>query len=111
MTSWVMYLTIINLIVIIAGAIGGYLAYRAAFSRAKDEITERVTGLLKTENEVLQRRVKTVEGRLRLLINWFAKQGVVIEFDGESLTIRDTKNGITSVHQSETKPRESEKEV
>ena|SRR5579872_1391679 len=97
MTSWVGYLSIIELIIIIAGVIGGALALRSGFVRAKDEITERVTGLLKTENDLLQRRVKVVEGQLRLLIRYFGKQGVQIAFDGDDMTVRDTKTGAVTV--------------
>lgn len=91
-------LNILYPVLLLAGIIGGYFALKSALAKSESEIQERVRKALEAENVVLQRRVKTVEGRLSLLINWFAKQGVVIEFDGDALTIKDTKNGITTVH-------------
>lgn len=92
-------LNILYLVVLLAGIVGGYFGLKTALAKSASAVEERVRKALETENTLLQKRIRTLEGRMRLLIGWFAKQGVLIDFDGDALTIKDTKNGTVIVQQ------------
>lgn len=105
-TNWGNTLTVINLVILISVTIGGYLAFRTGFTRTSQEVQERVIGAQKEENEVLQRRLSRLEAEhnrlnslMLLVVVTFKKRGIIIEFDNDMVTIRDTATNTIQVSQ------------
>lgn len=97
-------ISIITLVALLGGIIGGYLAYRTGLSKTKDVIAAQVINFLKTENEVLQQKVERVEKQYetqvvenKLLHQQFAfvidvmskSYGLIISFSDDILRIQD----------------------
>jgi hypothetical protein len=100
LTGW---LTIFNLIILVAGAGGGIWAFRSALSRAENDVQARVRDALAAENGLLQARVarlekdnKRLENLMQLLIALLKKtHHIEVEIDGDIVTLRSS-NGTHS---------------
>lgn len=67
MTTLTGWLTVLNLVVLICGAIGGILVVRSSHATALQQVEERIRQALHDENELLQSQVKRLEAEVRLM--------------------------------------------
>lgn len=96
MTTLASWLAIANFIIVILGLLGGAIAFRSAMSKAKDDVQERVTGILSEENEALRNRVNRLEaenrrlGRvIQIIVSSLKKQhNIQIDIDEDAVTLR-----------------------
>ncbi len=115
--NWSGILTIVNLLLIVAGAVGAYIVLRSGISRASLEVQERVRTALLDENTLLNNRVNRVEKDnqqlkeddqqlkelLSTMISALKQQhGLIVTIDGDLVTIKDTQRAISSTHISRT---------
>jgi hypothetical protein len=92
-------LVVANFIFLLLTIVGGYLVLRSTVARAEAAVQVRVRDALTVENELLQSRVKRIEGEnrqqkalMRLLVVTMKKQlGLDIELDEDTVIIRDGK--------------------
>ncbi len=106
MTTLAGWLTIINLIVLIGGAIGGIWAFRSALSKAESGVQTRVREALSAENELLRGRVQRLEaenkqqGRiLQLIITSLKKlHHIEIDIDENVITLRSPNGNVSRVN-------------
>jgi len=92
-------LVIANFVFLLLTIIGGYMVVRSTVAKGEATVQIRVREALSAENDLLQARVKRVEGDFRqfkalmnLLIVTMKKQlGIDIELDDDTVIIRDGK--------------------
>jgi hypothetical protein len=92
-------LVIANFVFLLLSIIGGYMVVRSTIAKGEAMVQIRVREALTAENDLLQARVKRVEGDFRqckalmsLLIVTMKKQlGIDIELDDDTVIIRDGK--------------------
>lgn len=96
MTTLTGWLTIVNLIFLVAGGIGGTFVFRSSLRKAENDVQERVRDALSAENELLQSRVNRLEKEnrrlhrvLQLLASTLKKtHGIELEIDDETIYVR-----------------------
>lgn len=100
-TGW---LTIINLIVLISGSIGGTLVFRSSLRKAENDVQERVREALSAENELLQSRINRVEKEnrrlnklIQLIVTVLKKTlNAELEVDGDIVYLRTPQGTHTA---------------
>lgn len=95
-------LTILNLILCIGLAIGGWAAFRHGFTRTANEVQERVINALESEINALKDRLVELErenARLTQIIatirTALRRRGIFITIDSEMVIIRDRSGKTT----------------
>lgn len=95
-------LSILNLVLVIGLAIGGWVAFRYGVTRTANEVQERVINALESEINALKNRLSELEKENARLTQVIAiirtslrRRGVFITIDGEMVSIRD-KAGKTT---------------
>ena len=95
-------LTILNLILCIGLAIGGWAAFRHGFTRTANEVQERVINALESEINALKDRLEELEKENARLTQVIAtirtalrRRGVFITIDSEMVIIRDRSGRTT----------------
>ncbi len=111
MPSWIEILTLLNVVIVIAIAIGGYIGIRSGMSKAATDIQKQVKEDLETENNLLRERIKRCEEDNKLLkadnrklkrtmgfiISTLKKtHSLELEVNDDVIMVRD-KNGTKSV--------------
>ncbi len=89
MITWTGILTLVNLAIMVGTTLGIVWAFRSSKSRSEREIGERVRLALHEENELLQSRLKRIEGEnkhlndmLQLVIDMLKKtRNITLEID------------------------------
>lgn len=96
MTDLSGWLTIVNLIVLVAGTFGGILAFRAGMANAERAVQDRVISALKEEREVLNRKILEMErdhDRQNSIISTIRyalmQRGLKIVIEGEFVTLSE----------------------
>lgn len=92
-------LVVANFVFLLLTIVGGYMVLRSAVAKAEATVQIRVRDALTIENDLLQSRMKRIEGEyrqhkalMRLLIDTLKKQlGLDIELDNDTVIIRDGK--------------------
>lgn len=106
------FLTLLSLIISI-GLIAGSFSY--AFRNGRQT---QLAKLQKENNDALQQRVTTLEGRaadlekeniiqrhlIELITDALKKRGLIVTVDGEMITIEDRKTGVRSQHHKRIVP-------
>lgn len=96
MTTLTGWLTIVNLIIIVLGTIGGALVFRSSLRKAENDVQERVREALSVENELLQSRVNRLEREnkrlnqlIRLIISTLKKTHAIdLEVNEDIVVVR-----------------------
>ncbi|MGH2480002.1 MAG: hypothetical protein ACRDHW_10145 [Ktedonobacteraceae bacterium] len=95
-------LTILNLVLCIGLAIGGWAAFRHGFTRTANEVQERAINALESEINALKDRLGELEKENVRLTQVIAtiraalrRRGVLITIDGEIVSIRDRSGKTT----------------
>jgi uncharacterized protein (UPF0335 family) len=90
------FLSIVNLVLVIATVGGGILAYRHGFTRTANEVQERVIHALNSELEALTARIESMEKenvRLHQIISTICAalkgRGIAVTIEGDMVNIRD----------------------
>lgn len=97
MNNWVDAVVIINLIMVICGPVGAFIAIRNSMSSAGQIIQDRVQRMMHDENELLTDRLKRCEEgererdqKLDLIVDTLKKKyKIELEIDGNTITLRD----------------------
>jgi hypothetical protein len=89
-------LSIINFILIIAGLVGGYWAFKTGISHTASEIQEHVINAMDQEIAILRDRLedletenKRLEQVLYTLCEALKKRGLVVTIEGSMVTVSD----------------------
>src|SRR5947199_10864540 len=90
------FLSIVNLVLLIATTLGGILAFRHGFTRTANEVQERVIAALNSELAALASRVESMEKenvRLHQIIATICaalkRRGIAVTIQGDMVNIRD----------------------
>ncbi len=90
------FLSLLNLVLIIATTLGGILAYRHGFNRTANEVQERVINTLNLELSTLTARIESMEQeniRLHQTIATICaalkRRGIAVTIQGDMVNIRD----------------------
>src|SRR5947209_10826228 len=90
------FLSILNLVLLIATTLGGILAFRHGFTRTANEVQERVITALNSELETLSARIENMEKeniRLRQIIaticSALKQRGIAVTIEGDMVNISD----------------------
>lgn len=89
-------LSIVSLVITIAGLVGGVFVLKAGLNRTANEVQERVINAMQTEISVLRVRLEDLEQenkRLEQVINTLCvalkKRGLIVTIDGNIVTVSD----------------------
>lgn len=125
-------LSILNLIITIALALGGVMAYRHSFAKTVSEIQDRVINALKTEIDTLKDELNGIKlemgelkehmldlekenSRLRMVItaivNAMKRRKIIIDIDKDIINIKDETSGTVEVERIQEQSTPSMKEV
>src|SRR5436305_3337630 len=90
------FLSILNLVLLIATTLGGILAFRHGFTRTANEVQERVIAALNSELAALASRVESMEKenvRLHQIIATICaalkRRGIAVTIEGDMVNIHD----------------------
>ena len=90
------FLSILNLVLLIATTLGGILAFRHGFTRTANEVQERVIAALNSELAALASRVESMEKenvRLHQIIATICaalkRRGIAVTIQGDMVNIHD----------------------
>ena len=90
------FLSILNLVLLIATALGGIMAYRHGWTRTANEVQERVISALNSELATLTSRIESMEKeniRLHQIIaticSALKSRGIAVTIDGDMVNISD----------------------
>ncbi len=90
------FLSIVNLVLLIATALGGIMAYRHGWTRTANEVQERVIGALNSELAALTSRIESMEKeniRLHQIIATICtalkQRGIAVTIEGDMVNISD----------------------
>ena len=90
------FLSILNLVLLIATTLGGILAFRHGFTRTANEVQERVIAALNSELAALASRVESMEKenvRLHQIIATICaalkQRGIAVTIQGDMVNISD----------------------
>lgn len=99
-------LTIVNLLILIGAPVAVIIAFRSKMAEVKQDVETRVRQALTEENTILTSRTTRLETEVRRLNriivtiqSAFARQGVRIEIEGETVTLTDTRRARSSTVQ------------
>ena len=95
LTSW---LTLINLLFVIAVPITAFIALRFGFTKAAEAAEKRVRAALTEENIILQTKVDRLEFEVTAMREALKEEGIYITIDGERVTIKRTSTPDTTRH-------------
>jgi len=111
MPNWIEVLTFINIILVVAFAIGGYIGIRSGMSKAASDIQKQLREDLEAENTLLRERIKRCEEdnkglkadnkrlnrTMGFIISTLKKtHSLELEVQDDMITVRD-KNGTKAV--------------
>lgn len=93
-----------NLILIVAGIIGGWMVIQSSLAHGAQEIQDRVKTSILEENDLLQKRLDRVEDENKLLKKQMQRafelleetRGIIIKIDGELIQIQDTQGSVVT---------------
>jgi hypothetical protein len=90
------FISIISMLLTVAGILGGILAFKNGFTRTANEVQERVINALQQEISVLHMRLADLEAENRrldqvliTLCEALKKRGIVVSIDGSLVTVTD----------------------
>src|SRR5690348_9933255 len=90
------FLSLLNLVLIIATTLGGIVAFRHGFTRTANEVQERVISTLNSELQALTHRIESMEKeniRLHQTIATICaalkRRGIAVTIQGDMVNIRD----------------------
>ena len=90
------FLSILNLVLLIATTLGGILAFRHGFTRTANEVQERVIAALNSELAALASRIESMEKeniRLHQIIATICaalkRRGIAVTIQGDMVNIHD----------------------
>lgn len=93
------FLPVLNVVLTICLAAGGFFALRSGNARQASEIQEKVIEALKTQNEAQERQIQTCEKeitRLKRVVSTIQlalkRRGLRIEIEGDSISIIDSQS-------------------
>ncbi len=97
MPSWPGIIALVEPILLLFLAIGGYIGLKSGLAKAATEVQERVRAALHDENELLRNQVKRLEnenkrldGLMLLIVTALKKtRGIELEVDDDIVTLRD----------------------
>ncbi len=96
-------ISIISLVLVIAGLLGGFWGFKHGAARSAQEVQERVINALQAELETLRERLDDVtreNKRLGQIINTICAalriRGLDVAIERDTVSIRDTKAGKTT---------------
>lgn len=108
-------LSILNLVLCLGLALGGFAAFRHGFTRTANEVQERVIHALESEINALKDRLSELEKenvRLTHLIatmrHAMKRRGLFVTIDGDLVSIRDRAGKLTQAARIQGGPREEE---
>jgi len=110
MLNWTAIIAIINLMVVIVGAIAAVAGIRQSVNRAASDIQERVRQALTVENKLLQDRIihletdnKRLKRAMKLVVETLKKTHKIdLEIDDDMITLRNhTGKSISQSTQEE----------
>lgn len=91
------WLTLVNLVVLVAGSFGGVLVFRASIANAERTVQERVIDALKDEREILNSKIQSLErdyARQNSVISTIRyalmQRGLKIVIEGEFVTLSES---------------------
>lgn len=84
------WLTIINLIVLVFGSLGGVLAFRSSMANAERAVQERVIVALKEEIEILNRKDERKNSVISTILYALKQYSLKIVIDGDYVTISES---------------------
>jgi hypothetical protein len=98
-------LTLVNLLCLVGGLIGGYIVLRSSITKTKDEVQDRVRDALIAENALLNKRLDRmdIESKkqarvLALIITTMKKlYGIEIDIDEDAITLKSTNGNVSRV--------------
>ena len=107
MINWTEIITIINFIMVIGIAIGGYISVNTGMSKTATQIQNQLREGLQEENALLQRRLDRLEFEnkqlnltILFIINALKKTyQLELEITNGIITIRDTSGSKVTLHQ------------
>jgi hypothetical protein len=89
-------ISIVSMLLTIAGILGGILAFKNGFARTANEVQDRVINALQQEISVLHMRLADLEAENRrldqvliTLCEALKKRGIVVTIDGNLVTVTD----------------------
>lgn len=92
-------ISVISLVLTVAGILGGIFAFRNGFSRTANEVQERVINALNCELDALRQRINDLErenSRFQQIISTICealkKRGLAVSIDGNLVSISDGKD-------------------
>ncbi len=94
-TSW---LTLINLLFVIAVPLAAFIALRFGFAKAAEAAEKRVRAALTEENTILRSQVERLEFEVTAMREALKEEGIYITIDGERVTIKRTSMPDTTRH-------------
>ncbi len=95
LTSW---LTLINLLFVIAVPLAAFIALRFGFAKAAEAAEKRVRAALTEENTLLRARIEYLEFETTAMREALKEEGIYITIDGERVTIKRTSEPDTTRH-------------
>src|SRR5260221_10592837 len=95
LTSW---LTLINLLFVLAIPLAAFIAFRFGFTKAAEAAEKRVRAALTEENTILQTKVDRLEFEVTAMREALKEEGIYITIDGERVTIKRTSTPDTTRH-------------
>lgn len=95
-------LSVLNLVLCIGLAIGGWSAFRHGFARTANEVQERVINALESEINAFKNRLDELEKENARLVQVIStirtalrKRGLYVTIDSELVSIRDRSGKLT----------------
>lgn len=89
-------ISILSMLLTIAGILGGILAFKNGFTRTANEVQERVINALQQEISVLNMRIADLEAQnqrldqvIITLCEALKKRGIIVSIDGSLVTVTD----------------------
>jgi hypothetical protein len=103
MTQLYTVASVFNTILIIAGLVGGFFAFRNGVTRTANEIQERAINALQAEIETLKTRLADLHAQnsrqeqiITLICEALKSRGLIVTIDGTLINIKDGSGGSVS---------------
>jgi len=95
------WLTILNLLIVVGGSIGGFIAIKTSLAKAESDVQQRVREALEVENNLLKDRIDRLEKTNRRMEKIVQLISITLErthhikltIDEDIVSLKDIKSG------------------